>query len=120
MADGPERTTVLIVTHDQRLIDHADRIVNMVGGRIVTNSLTRIAVRISRALAQLEVLKGLSEATLSRLAGSMTVETRRAGETIVREGEEGDRFYVVGSGIADAYDRRRSSTRSSASAKASA
>ena len=68
MADGPERTTVLLVTHDQRVIDHADRIVNMVGGRIVTNSLTRIAVRICRALASSETLKGLSEATLSRLA----------------------------------------------------
>jgi putative ABC transport system ATP-binding protein len=102
MADGPERTTVLLVTHDQRVIDHADRIVNMVGGRIVTNSLTRVAVRICRALAASEVLSGLSEATLSRLASYMTVETRPAGETIVREGEEGDRFYVIGSGIADA------------------
>jgi putative ABC transport system ATP-binding protein len=103
MADGPERTTILLVTHDQRVIDHADRIVNMVGGRIVTNSLTRIAVRICRALASSELLKGLSETTLSRLATYMTVETRKPGETIVREGEEGDRFYVVGSGIADAY-----------------
>ena len=33
----------------------------------------------------------------------MTVETRRPGETIVREAEEGDCLYVVGSGIADAY-----------------
>jgi putative ABC transport system ATP-binding protein len=103
MADGPERTTVLLVTHDQRVIDHADRIVNMVGGRIVTNSLTRIAVRICRALAQLEVLKGLSESTLSRIATHMTVETRQPGETIVREGDQGDRLYVVGSGIADGY-----------------
>jgi putative ABC transport system ATP-binding protein len=94
---------VLLVTHDQRVIDHADRIVNMVGGRIVTNSLTRIAVRICRALAQLEALKGLSESTLSRIAIYMTVETRQPGETIVREGEEGDRVYIVGSGIADAY-----------------
>jgi putative ABC transport system ATP-binding protein len=103
MADGPERTTVLLVTHDQRVIDHADRIVNMVGGRIVTNSLTRIAVRICRALASSEIIKGLSETTLSRLASYMTVEYHPAGETIVREGEEGDGFYVVGSGIADAY-----------------
>jgi putative ABC transport system ATP-binding protein len=103
MADGPARTTVLLVTHDQRVIDHADRIVNMVGGRIVTNSLTRIAVRICRALVQLEILKGLSESTLSRIASYMTVEIRQPGETIVREGEEGDRVYVVGSGIADAY-----------------
>ncbi|MBV8488500.1 MAG: ATP-binding cassette domain-containing protein [Planctomycetaceae bacterium] len=101
MADGPKQTTVLLVTHDQRVIDHADRIVNMVGGKIVTNSLTRIAVRICRALAQIENLKGLSEATLSRIAALMTVETRQPGEVIVREGEEGDRFYVVGSGVAD-------------------
>ena len=86
MADGPLRTTVLLVTHDQRVIDHADRIVNMVGGRIVTNSLTRIAVRICRALAQLKALKGLSESTLSRIATYMTVETLQPGETIVPRG----------------------------------
>lgn len=103
MADGPAKTTVLLVTHDQRVIEHADRIVNMVGGRIVTNSLTRIAVRICRALAQLEALKGLSDATLSSIAERMTVETRKPGETIVREGEKGDRFYIVGSGVADSY-----------------
>jgi putative ABC transport system ATP-binding protein len=101
MADGPARTTVLLVTHDQRVIDHADRIVSMVAGRIVANSLTRIAVRICRALAQLKMLRGLSDDTLSRIAEVMTVESRRAGATIVREGEEGDRFYVVGSGVAD-------------------
>jgi putative ABC transport system ATP-binding protein len=103
MADGPGRTTVLLVTHDQRVIDRADRIVNMVGGKIVTNSLTRIAVRICRAMGQLEALKGLSESRLARIAACMTVETRQPGETIVREGEEGNCFYVIGSGIADAY-----------------
>ena len=35
----------------------------------------------------------------------MTVESHPAGETIVRQGEEGDRFYVVGSGVADSYTR---------------
>jgi putative ABC transport system ATP-binding protein len=103
MADGPERTTVLLVTHDQRVIDHADRIVSLVGGRIVTNSLTRIAVRICRALAASDTFKGLSEATMSRIAALMTVEHCQPGETIVREGEEGDRFYLVGSGVADSY-----------------
>jgi putative ABC transport system ATP-binding protein len=102
LANGPDRTTVLLVTHDQRVIDVADRIVNMVGGKIVTNSLTRIAVRICRALAASESLQGLSETALSRLASLMTVEPRDQGAVIVREGEEGDRFYVIGSGIADA------------------
>ena len=101
LADGMERTTVLIVTHDQRVIDHADRVVNMMGGRIITNSLTRMAVRITRALAQSEVLKGLSEATLTKIASVMTVETHQKGETIVREGEHGDRYYLIGSGVAE-------------------
>jgi putative ABC transport system ATP-binding protein len=103
MADGIERTTVLIVTHDQRVIDHADRVVNMVGGHIVTNSMTRMTVRIARALAQSEVLKGLSEATLTKIAGVMTVEIRQKGETIVQEGEPGDRYYLIGSGVAEVY-----------------
>lgn len=101
LADGIERTTVLIVTHDQRVIDHADRVVNMMGGRILTNSLTRMAVRITRALAQSEVLKGLAEATLTKIASVMTVEARQKGETIVREGEPGDRYYLIGSGVAE-------------------
>ncbi len=100
LADGMERTTVLIVTHDQRVIDHADRVVNMMGGRIITNSLTRMTVRITRALAQSELLKGLSEATLTKIASVMTVEYRHPGETIVREGEPGDRYYLIGSGVA--------------------
>ena len=103
LADGMERTTVLIVTHDQRVIDHADRVVNMMGGRIITNSLTRMTVRITRALAQSEVLKGLREATLTKIASVMTVEARQTGETIVREGEHGDRYYLIGSGVADVY-----------------
>ena len=103
LADGMERTTVLIVTHDQRVIDHADRVVNMMGGRIINNSLTRMTVRITRALSQSEVLKGLSEATLTKIASVMTVETRQKGETIVQEGEPGDRYYLIGSGVAEVY-----------------
>jgi putative ABC transport system ATP-binding protein len=103
LADGMERTTVLIVTHDQRVIDHADRVVSMMGGRIINNSLTRMAVRITRALAQSEILKGLGEATLTKIASVMTVEARSKGETIVREGEPGDRYYLIGSGVAEVY-----------------
>ncbi len=82
------------------MIDHADRVVNMIGGRIVANTMTRTAVRIARALAQSEILKGLSEATLTHIANVMTVENREAGETIVHEGEPGDRYYLIGSGVA--------------------
>ena len=105
LADGMERTTVLIVTHDQRVIDHADRVVSMMGGRIINNSLTRMTVRITRALAQSEVLKGLSEATLTKIASVMTVETRQKGETIVQ------RRGTRGPLLPDRLRRRRGRTR---------
>ena len=54
LADGPERTTVLIVTHDQRLLDRADRIVNMVGGRIVSSVMPAMTIRILKTISQIE------------------------------------------------------------------
>jgi putative ABC transport system ATP-binding protein len=102
LADGPERATVLIVTHDQRLIDHADRIVNMVGGRIVANVRPKVLVKIITALKMVKNLEGLSEATLTRIAECMSIEQRPAGETVVVEGQPGDRLYLIGEGVAEA------------------
>jgi putative ABC transport system ATP-binding protein len=70
MASGPTQTTVVIVSHDQRLLEHADRIVNMVNGRI---------------------------------AERMTIERRREGDTVVRQGAHGDRIYMISEGMAEAY-----------------
>ncbi len=101
MAEGPTRSTILIVTHDQRLIDRADRIVNMIGGHIVSNVCPKLMVRIVSALKMLKNLEGLSEVTLTRIAQRMEVERRKVGEIIVREGQEGDRYYVIGMGVAE-------------------
>ena len=102
LADGPERTTVLIVTHDQRLLDHADRIVNMVGGRIVSSVMPAMTIRILKTISQLKELQGLSEATLTRIADEMTVEHRRPGEIVAREGTPGHKVCVIGEGTAEA------------------
>jgi putative ABC transport system ATP-binding protein len=102
LAGGPSRSTVLIVTHDQRLIERADRIVSMVGGRIVSNVRPKLVVRICEILSRVKELDGLHTSTLTRMAEQMTVEFRRAGETIVREGEIGERTYVISQGVAQA------------------
>lgn len=102
LASGPSRSTILIVTHDQRVLDHADRIVNMVGGRIVSNVRPKKLVKILKAIALNKRLEGLAESTLARVAERMQVEARAAGETIVRAGESGDRIYVLGAGEATA------------------
>jgi putative ABC transport system ATP-binding protein len=103
MSSGPAQTTVLIVTHDQRLLDRADRIVNMVNGRIVSNIRPKELVRILKVLQQIKELEGLGDLTLTRIAERMTIERRRAGNTIVQEGAAGDRMYILSEGVAEAY-----------------
>jgi putative ABC transport system ATP-binding protein len=103
MANRPTYTTVLIVTHDQRILDRADRIVNMVGGRIVSNVRPKELVRILKVLQQITELEGLGDQTLTRIAERMTIERRRAGDTVVQEGVVGDRIYIISEGVAEAY-----------------
>jgi putative ABC transport system ATP-binding protein len=103
MANRPPHTTVLIVTHDQRLLDRADRIVNMVGGRIVSNVRPKELVRILKILQQFKELEGLGDLALTRIAERMTIERRRAGATVVKEGATGDRIYLISEGVAEAY-----------------
>ena len=108
MASGPAQTTVVIVTHDQRILYHADRIVNMVNGRIVSNVRPKELVRILKVLQQVKELEGLGDLTLTRIAERMTIERRRQGDTVVRQGADGDRIYIISEGVAEAYvDGRR-------------
>jgi len=102
LASGPSRTTVLIVTHDQRVLDRADRIVNLVSGRIVSNVRTDRAVRIVGMLEKLPRCAGMSPSTLTRIAERMTAESRAAGAVIVSEREVGDRIYLINQGCANA------------------
>jgi ATP-binding cassette subfamily B protein len=50
-------------------------------------------------LTRVELLTGLPGEQLHRLASRMEREDVSAGETVVREGEPGERFYVVLSGL---------------------
>ena len=97
------RQPMAIVTHDQRLLDRADHIVNMVGGRIVSNVRPKELVRLLKVLQQVKELEGLGDMTLTRIAERMTIERRRAGDTIVQEGAAGDQMYIVSEGVAEAY-----------------
>jgi len=51
-------------------------------------------------LSRVGLLSSLPGETLTRLAGRMAREDVPAGQTIVSEGEPGDRFYVLLSGMA--------------------
>jgi MFS family permease len=69
--------------------------------------LVRIDAHVAVPERQLVLLRGLPmfaplpAATLEHLAGALRPLRVQAGETIIREGEPGDRFYVLGSGEVD-------------------
>jgi putative ABC transport system ATP-binding protein len=105
LATGPIKATVLIVTHDQRLLDRAHRIVNMVSGRLVSNVQPSRIVVIGEALqAHVEALRDLDAPMLTRVVEHMKVQRLPAGKVIVREGEPGEMIYVILGGEAEVLD----------------
>jgi CRP-like cAMP-binding protein len=61
----------------------------------------------SHELARIALLSGLPGQTLAVLAKRMEREEVAPGTTIVREGEPGDRFYVVFAGMLSVSQRDR-------------
>jgi ATP-binding cassette subfamily B protein len=58
-------------------------------------------------LSRVGLLAALPGETLTRLAARMTREEIPGGRTIVAEGEDGDRFYVLLSGLASVTQEGR-------------
>jgi putative ABC transport system ATP-binding protein len=95
-----ERTTILIVTHDNRILDVADRIVNMVDGRVISDVVVSVAAVICEFLRRCPLFAALTPSTLSQVADKMTLEKFPSGATIIRQGDPGDKFYLIRSGRA--------------------
>jgi putative ABC transport system ATP-binding protein len=96
-----EGCTVLLVTHDSRILDIADRIINLVDGRLVVDVDVQEAVHICEFLARSPFFRDVDANHLLDLAARMTLEKYKASMPIVRAGEFGDRFLVVLSGVVD-------------------
>jgi putative ABC transport system ATP-binding protein len=96
-----EGCTSLIVTHDNRILDVADRIVSMVNGRIKSNVMVQEEIEICEFLKQCDVFSHLTTGTLTNIAEEMEKEGHPGGTVILRQGEEGDLFYLIKSGLVD-------------------
>jgi putative ABC transport system ATP-binding protein len=94
-------SSCLMVTHDNRVLDKADRIVSMVDGRIVSDVMVREQVLICEMLSKIDFFASLGTAELSQVAEKMEPRRFTAGDVLIRQGEIGDRFYLLREGEVD-------------------
>lgn len=78
-------SAVLMVTHDNRILDLADRIINVEDGKL--------GLAVSQELSF--AFPGFDTSLLENVATQPTVLTYAAGETIVRQGDRANKFYVI-------------------------
>lgn len=96
-----EGSAIVMVTHDSRILESADRIVNMVDGRIASDVLLDETMQICEYLRSSKLFEHMSPYEVSNVAEKMIKQQIKEGSTIVTQGEEGDAFYLIGSGTVD-------------------
>jgi putative ABC transport system ATP-binding protein len=98
-----QKITIVMVTHDNRILDVADRIVNMVDGRIKSDVVVRESALICEFVQKLPPFRGLTPATLASIADRMWAEQHLAGELILQQGDPGEQFYLVRRGEVEVF-----------------
>jgi putative ABC transport system ATP-binding protein len=93
-----QQVAIIIVTHDNRILDVADRIVNLVDGRIRSDVLVQEAAIVSQMLARCEVFQHLTPRSLAEMADQLVAEQVSEGTCVIREGDPGDKFYLIRQG----------------------
>jgi putative ABC transport system ATP-binding protein len=96
-----EGCTIIMVTHDNRILDVADRIVNMVDGHIRSDVAVHETSVICEFLRQFPLFADLQTSTLTEVADKMMVEEAQPGDVIIRQGDPGELFYLIRSGQVD-------------------
>jgi putative ABC transport system ATP-binding protein len=104
-------STALMVTHDTRLLDAADRIVHMVDGQIASNIRVAEVMEVSGFLRESGLFTSNTPAEMVELAQKMTLRRYEPGEAVITQGDEGDRFYLVRSGEVEIEVREGAVTR---------
>ena len=96
-----QRCTILVATHDNRILDVADRLVSMVDGRIRSDVLLKVSIEIIAFLRRVPLFQHLTPRTLAEVADQMKLEKHPAGTRIIAQGAEGDKFYLIRRGTVE-------------------
>jgi putative ABC transport system ATP-binding protein len=99
--------TVVMVTHDNRILELADRIVNMVDGTIKSDVVLRDAVRICEFLRTVDLFKHLTPTEITNIAEKMQRRRYAMNNVIIREGDPGEEFFLISQGSVDVSKRMR-------------
>jgi putative ABC transport system ATP-binding protein len=100
-----EGCAVMMVTHDNRILEVADRIVNMVDGSIRSDVVLNDAVIICEFLRTIDLFKALTPYELTNIAEKMRRRHYRHNEVIIREGDPGEEFFLIVEGRIDVSRR---------------
>jgi len=100
-----EGCTVMMVTHDNRILELADRIVNMVDGTIKSDVVLRDAVMICGFLRSVDLFGHLTPTEITNVAEKMKRRRYRKDEVIIREGDSGEEFFLIGQGSVEVLKR---------------
>ncbi|MCH2115331.1 MAG: ATP-binding cassette domain-containing protein [Pirellulales bacterium] len=93
-----EGCTIIMVTHDNRILDVADRIVNMVDGHIKSDVAVQETSVICEFLKGFPLFADLTPNTLAEVADQMMVHEADEGQEVIRQGDAGDLFYLIRDG----------------------
>ena len=96
-----EGCTIIMVTHDNRILDVADRIVNMVDGCIKSDVAVQETSVICEFLKGFPLFSDRTPNTLSEVADKMMVHQAQSGDVVIRQGDPGELFYLIRSGSVD-------------------
>ena len=104
-------STVLMVTHDRRIIETADRLIEMDDGRVVGDTRLKSGEAAREFLRGSEVFAGLGSEALAQLARRMRRRRFAKDAVVGRAGEEVEECLVIANGSAEILRHGRNGAR---------
>jgi putative ABC transport system ATP-binding protein len=95
--------SVIMVTHDNRILEHADRIVNVVDGAIRSDVVLHDALVTCNFLRGVELFKSLTPTEITNIAEKMKRRHYQRDDIIIREGDPGEEFFLIQGGLVDVH-----------------